>query len=367
MTSRDRLFAFLKNEPLDRVPMWMLFPYHTVPYYADIHTDPAYRPVVDLALETAVWLDRRGFGAQVFSPEVEERREEIVRGGERVQRHVLTYAGVELCAEWYPDAPGRKAKKLLASEEDLERLAQFPFQTDPAVINAELDGQIARWRREVGEFPAHLGAMMNSMGEPIGFIHGQADVEELSVWSLTAPDLIVSLLDRLQEHYRLVYRHLLEEEVGEVYFMVGSELTAPPLVSLSTFQRWIVPYAEELITLVHEYDRHVIQHFHGQIRELLPDFVRMAPDALHTIEAPPTGNCTLTEAFAVVGDRIGLIGNIQYDDFHRLTPDEMTAAVRAVRAETQGKRFMLSPTAGPYESNPPPRVIDNYLAFMRSQ
>jgi hypothetical protein len=90
----------------------------------------------------------------------------------------------------------------------------------------------------------------------------------------------------------------------------------------------------------------------------------MAPDGLHTIEAPPIGNCTFSQAFEATDNRITLIGNVQYDCFRSFTPDEMARAVRDVIAECRGKRFILSPTAGPYEQELSPAMAHNYLAFM---
>jgi uroporphyrinogen-III decarboxylase len=148
--------------------------------------------------------------------------------------------------------------------------------------------------------------------------------------------------------------------------MVGSELACPPLVSRATFNAWAVPYARELIALIHSYGAKVIQHHHGEIKSILPDFLVMGADALHTIEAPPIGDCTFTEAFSLVGDRLVLIGNIQYDEFRNLTPGEMAAAVRAVLDECRGKRHILSPSAGPYEATLSERMAENYLAFMKA-
>jgi uroporphyrinogen-III decarboxylase len=163
-----------------------------------------------------------------------------------------------------------------------------------------------------------------------------------------------------------VYRYFLERNLADVYFMVGSELASPPLVSRKTFQRWILPYATELIEMIHNHGAKVIQHYHGMIKQILPDFVSMAPDALHTIEAPPVGNCTFTEAYQIVGDKIVLIGNIQYDNFRSDTPAQMAEAVRAVLNECKGKRLILSPSAGPYEPAISERIQANYLTFMKT-
>jgi uroporphyrinogen-III decarboxylase len=208
--------------------------------------------------------------------------------------------------------------------------------------------------------------MMLDLGEPINLLYHSSRLEAYAVWSLTHSDLIVDFLDRLMQQKRLVYQYFLERRLADVYFMVGSELASPPLVSPKTFQKWIVPYATELIDMVHSYHAKAIQHYHGFIKRILPDFLTMGPDALHTIEAPPTGNCTLTEAFEIVGDKIALIGNIQYDDFRRLTPPQMAEAVRAVLDEACGRRLILSPTAGPYEQSISAQMVENYLTFMRT-
>ena len=67
-------------------------------------------------------------------------------------------------------------------------------------------------------------------------------LEEYAVWSLTHADMVVDCSSRVQVQKRLVYRYCLERKLAEVYFMVGSELACPPLVSRETFHRWIVPY-----------------------------------------------------------------------------------------------------------------------------
>jgi hypothetical protein len=366
MTPRQRLLAFLSNEPTDRVPVWLLFPYHPTSYYADVRALPQYREIFTASLERAVYLNRRGFSVPLFTPEVATSHEEVVEGQDRVQRTTYRYRNLLLTEEFRQGPDGPRRKPLLNSDEDLAAFAQLPIEQDERRLAAALDQQIVRWRMEADEFPTNLGAMMNNLNEPIGRIYGWANLEEYAIWSITAAEQVEAILDTLMVQSRFLYRYLLEREIGDVVFMVGSELASPPLVSRATFQRWVVPYARELISLVHAHGKKVIQHYHGQIRDILPDFLTMAPDALHTIEAPPVGDCTLSEAFAVVGDRIGLIGNIQYDEFHRLTSDEMDEAVRACLEECRGQRFMLSPSAGPYETEVPPRLRENYLRFMEA-
>ena len=141
---------------------------------------------------------------------------------------------------------------------------------------------------------------------------------------------------------------------------IGSELAGPPMVSRDTFQKWIVPYGKQIVDLVRSYGKKTIMHYHGQIKEVLPDFMTMNPDGLHTIEAPPVGNCTMSQAFEITQNTMALIGNIQYDCFRSYTPNEMKTAVRELFESCGDKRLILSPTAGPFDENPPRRLFENY-------
>lgn len=366
MTGRQRLMAFLDGQQPDRTPVWLLFPYHSLSFYADVRNLPDYQPIWARALQKTVWLDRRTFSAPRYTCEVVAENSESVEDGQRVIRDTLSYKGTCLRRELRQGATGVFRKNFLACDDDLREYLEFPIERDSTIIEAALAPQVARWRSEAAEFPEHLGAMMTSLGEPVKMLHAVSKHEELSVWSVTASDQVRELLDTLMERDRIIYHYLLEQDVGDVYFMTGSELASPPMVSPETFRRWVVPYARELIAMVHAYGKKVIQHYHGMVKQILPCFITMGADALHTIEAPPTGNCTISEAFEIVGDRLGLIGNIQYDEFRRLDPPGMADAVRRCLDEGRGKRFMLSPTAGPFDSNPSPRVRDNYLQFIET-
>ncbi len=330
MTPRERLLASLTGQPTDRVPVWLLFPYHATSYYVDVRNHPRYQGIHEASLGRAIVLNRRNLSVPMWEPGV----------------------------EW----SGGK----LASDEDLERYLSLPVETDPGRIAAALDRQLPDYLREREEFPLAYGAMMLDLGEPVNPLYHRSVLDEFAVWSLTHAAPIEAWLERVMEQKRLVYRYCLERELADVYFLVGSELAAPPLVRLATFKRWIVPYARELIGMIHDAGKLAIQHFHGQIRDLLPDFVTMAPNGLHTIESPPVGNCTLRQAFEATQRRITLIGNIQYDEFRALDEAAMRRAVREVLREAEGERFILSPTAGPFDPDVPERVIRNYHVFLET-
>jgi hypothetical protein len=366
VNARERLFAVLNGEPTDHVPIWLLFPYHRTSYYGDVRVEPSYLPVFEASKKYAIMLNRRNPRISTFSPEVKTWEEVFFENGEDVQRSFVEFRGRQIFSETRKQKFSTQVKKLLASPEDLEFYCSLPVNLDQNRIVAELNTHLPQYLQEQAEFPIEFGAMMLDLGEPVGALYGISKLEEYAVWSLTHSDMIVDFFDRIMQQKRMVYRYFLERNLADVYFMVGSELASPPLVSRKTFQRWILPYATELIEMIHNHGAKVIQHYHGMIKQILPDFVSMAPDALHTIEAPPVGNCTFTEAYQIVGDKIVLIGNIQYDNFRSDTPAQMAEAVRAVLNECKGKRLILSPSAGPYEPAISERIQANYLTFMKT-
>jgi uroporphyrinogen-III decarboxylase len=366
MTPRERLFAALAGRPTDRVPVWLLFPYHPTSYYVDVRTLPAYKPVFEASKKYAFMLNRRSLGAPLHTEEVLSGTETITENNWQVTRSWLEYSGQRLTAETRRRDGETRIKKMLETDADLELYCSLPIETRPERLQEALDRQLPVYQQEKDDFPEAFGAMMLDNGEPIGPLYHNSNLESYAVWSLSHDDLIVDLLERIQERLRIIYRYCLERDLADVYFLVGSELAAPPLVSRATFQRWVVPHAKELIAMIRDYGKKSIQHFHGQIRDLLPDFVEMAPDGLHTIEAPPVGNCTLAEAFARTDNQITLIGNVQYDDLRKLSDAEMAASVKAVLNETRGKRFILSPTAGPFDPEVPEQITRNYHVLMRT-
>ncbi|HCE43373.1 MAG TPA: hypothetical protein DET40_07480 [Lentisphaeria bacterium] len=366
MNARERLFASLEGRETDRTPIWLLFPYHPTGYYTDVRNNPCYSSIVSLAEKHAITLDRRGMGASLFAPEVRIENKSFSEGGVKISRKVLEYKGRQLVSETRYEKEKTTVGKLIKTEDELAFYCSLPVNTDRSRIEGELDGRIQKYLAEKAEFPEELGSMMLDLGEPISNLYHSSELEEYAIWSLTCPDMVKEFLDRVMEYYRIVYSICLERKLADVYFLVGSELASPPLLSRSTFQSWIVPYGRELISMIRRSGAKSIQHYHGQIKEILPDFLEMAPDGLHTIEAPPIGNCTFAEAFDVTQNKISLIGNIQYDCFRSYNEKEMEQAVLDVLEECRGKRLIISPSAGPYEDVIPPQMQKNYEVFIRT-
>lgn len=366
MTPRQRLFHALDGETTDRVPVWLLFPFHPTGYYVDVRTHPDYQRAFEFSQEQGViMLNRRNLGVRLHTPDVTSEEEELSTLQGTMRRRTMRHNDLRVHSD-QPRTPAMAGKKLLSSDEDLEVFCRFPIQENETALTASMEEQLGQYREEQAQFPLDCGAMMLDLGSPVNALYHAANLEDYAIWSLSQSSRIEEWLERRMRQLELIYRFCLERELADVYFLVGSELAAPPLVSRQTFQRWAVPYESRLISLVHSFGKRVIQHYHGQIREILPEFVTMNPDGLHTIEAPPIGNCSLSQAYDITQSRITLIGNIQYDEFRSAQPAKMKRRVCETLEEVAGRRFILSPTAGPFDDSPPRRLTDNYAAFIEA-
>lgn len=145
----------------------------------------------------------------------------------------------------------------------------------------------------------------------------------------------------------------------------GAEYAIPPLMGPAAFRELVEPYDGPLIELMHRHGMLVYYHCHGKVRQFLPGFIAMGADGIHPLEPTgTTGDCDLAEVKREFGRDICLIGNLQYDDLVRRTPQEIASLVRHVVATAGGGGFILSPSCTPYHNPMPAAVERNIMSFI---
>jgi uroporphyrinogen-III decarboxylase len=166
---------------------------------------------------------------------------------------------------------------------------------------------------------------------------------------------------RIREHATRAF----DAGLKPIFAWVGPELCIPPLMSPRDFDEFVLPFDKPLCDLIHERGGYVWVHCHGKMGPVLERFVRMGVDVLNPIEPPPMGDITLPEAFARVGDRMGLEGNIETHDLMTATPERMRTLVRQAMEAGKGRRFILCPSSGYMEAaQPTERNIQNLLTYL---
>jgi len=85
-----------------------------------------------------------------------------------------------------------------------------------------------------------------------------------------------------------------------------------------------------------------IQHACGNVRALVGRMADHGAFAIESISPPPTGDVTIAEARAIIGDRMGIIGGIEPTEFLNLSMQELEPYVRQVIQDASGGPFVLA-------------------------
>lgn len=357
LTSRERLTRLFDGRDIDRVPVWLLAPFHRLGCYADIYNNTYYKKIVSCIDKYCDTFDRRSYGKGFCyngNPDIKKVKYTVNEGGFKVTYDTISYGDHVFTLTVRKGEFNTEIIHRVSDADRLEEILSIPY--------VPLKPDISKYETEKSEL-GNRGLMMIDIGDPLGPLYHLMSAEDFAVCTLTDYERILGFLDIMYERVIEFYKFFLENNIGDVFFIVGSEFAGPPLVSPDKFNEMSARYVKGICDLIRAYGKKSIVHYHGNLLHVLPGMKEISADGLHTIEAPPIGNCTISQARAVLGDMV-LIGNVQYDDLVHLTPDQIDMKVKTVIAEGMNGRFILSPTAGPYENILTDRTIENYLTFV---
>ena len=362
MTSRERLWAVLNHQEPDRVPIWMLFPRERYEAYVDVHTLPSYARITPVVWERTDWFDRRNLPAPRFYTAATEMDTQVETVGDyTVTRSVLHTSLGNLTGEHWQDsknAAGARVEHYCKDISDLDKILSIPYEP--------VQPDLTAFRQAAGKL-GDAGLMMVNIGMPVGAAYEVAHPQDFALWTLTELDALVHFTRVMFERQYALLEKALDAGAEPVFFAVGTEFVAPPMCSPEAFDQLIAPFDGPIFELIHRHGGRVIVHHHGRISGLLERIVDTGADGIHPIEEPPIGDCTLAEAKKRIGHRVCLVGSVQYDDFERLTPDEMEELVRRqIRDAAAGGGMILAPTAGPYAAELTPRHQENVLRLIEA-
>ena len=360
MTSRERLWAALNLREPDRVPIWMLYPREHYGAYVDVHHLPSYARVMPVIWAETDWLDRRDLRAPAFYSAATQMETSVeAHPDHTIRRTVLHTPLGDLTSRHWQDnknAAGSTVEHFCKDVTDLEKILAIPYEP--------VEPDLAAFH-EAGKRLGDAGLMMVNLETPIGVAYELVHPETFALWTLTEREALVRFTRVMFEREYTFLKKALEKGAGPVFFAVGTEFVAPPMCSPQAFDVLITPFDAPLFELIHRYGGKVIVHHHGRISAILERIAEIGADGIHPVEEPPIGDCPLAEAKARVGDRVCLVGSVQYDDFERLTPDEMEALVRRqIRDAAVEGGMILAPTAGPYAAELTSRHQENILRFI---
>ncbi len=357
MTSRERLTNLFQGKKIDRLPIWLLAPFHDVEYYSKIYKNENYKKLIPYIEKYCDTFDRRNYNEGFcYNDNFTVTTEEITEGkGSKI----ITKAQYDdIVFEKVIDSTSGQTKVtyFVDEAEQLLEILKVPYKFPMPDFS-----QYKNEKAELGD----KGLMMMDIGDPLKPLYHLMSAENFSMMTLTDPEILFEFLDEMNKRVIEYYTYFLEHNIGEVFFIVGAEFAGPPLVSPAMFEELSAKFVKSIVDLIRSYDKYSIVHYHGQLKRILQGMKHIGCDGLHTIEAPPTGDCTITEAREVLNDMI-LIGNIQYDDIANGTTERVRELTKQACLEGKTGRFIISPTAGPYDDNISEKAIDNYITFIET-
>jgi uroporphyrinogen-III decarboxylase len=360
MTSRERLWAALDGRQPDRVPIWMLYPRERYGTYVDVHSLPSYASIMPHVWNRTDWLDRRNLDSGTFYTSAAEVETEVEqRGGWTVTRRTLHTPLGDLTSEHRQDrenASGAKTEYYCKEIGDLDKVLSIPYRPVEPDLTAF---------HEAAATLGDDGLMMISIGMPIGVAYGLAHPQTFAIWTLTEREKLVRFTRVMFEREIAFLEKALRKGAGPVFFAVGTEFVAPPMCAHSAFDALVTPFDAPIFDRIHSYGGKVLVHHHGNVDDILERIADLGADGIQPIEEPPIGDCSLSQAKARIGDRVCLVGSVQYDDFARLDPDEMEDLVkRQIEDAGAGGGMILAPTAGPYAATLSARQQENTIRFI---
>lgn len=359
LSSRDRLARLFDNKEIDRVPIWLLFPYHRYGSYVDVYNLPCYKKITDNIEKYCDTFDRRSYDSGFCynsNPDIKTYWHERNEGADTFSEYVVEYKDIRLNKFIFRGSDGTKVKHLVDDITDLKSITEIPYKAPKPDLTSYI-----KEKEELGD----RGLMMVNLTDPLGPLYGIMSAGDFSMATVTDYDKLIAFTDIMYDRVMEYTKYLLENDIGEVFFIIGAEFAGPPLVSPSKFNELSARYVKGLVDLIRAYGKKSIVHYHGNLFNVLEGIRFINPDGLHTIEAPPIGDCTISQAREVLGNMV-LIGNIQYDDLAHKTPGQVESLVSDMMEEGKSGRFILSPTAGPYEEYIDEQMQDNYLSFIKA-
>lgn len=373
MTSRQRLLAAARREPVDMIPLSPRVGY-AVRYHCGSETLPAmlrlkehydYDPFLTVSGQDLPLAD--AFGTFNYAPGVNVDMTITDEGSKRiVDRTIHTPDGnmheVQVMANpghseygCSPDPVHREY--MIKGPDDLAKVKHLI-----APVNKSLADEYHNWQAIAGE-EALVRAWIYG---PLGYQAGKLmSAEDLMMNYLTDREFVVELVEMFRERMHEQTRAMLEQGVRYFY----SSWYAHSLSvgwSPAIFGEWFLPMIKEHVDLIHSYDGIVDYYDDGNCMGILEMLLEAGVDVLETCNPPPVGQFDLAEAMKICAGKMTLMGYVDLIYvLQRGTVEDVRKQVQeACRICGSEGSFILG-TSDSIRENTPLENIDAYFRYGR--
>jgi len=389
MTSRERLMATLRGEPVDRpaVNFYEIGGFPIDPSDMDefnVYNDPSWQPLLQLAEEQTDLIRMRS-PVRPRSHEVEmpldKRRgancrdeffqtEKYVEDGRRFRRVTLkvgdrtmtslTRRSPEVDTVW-------TIEHLLKNVDDLKAYLQLPDEVFAEEVSV---AKLIEEDEKVGD----RGIVMVDTEDPICAAANLFSMEDFTIVALTEQKLFHRLLEKLSRHIYGRTEKTARAFGGHLWRIYGPEYATEPYLPPHLFKEYVVRYTGPMVETIQKYGGFARIHCHGRIRAVLDYIVEMGAAAIDPIEPPPQGDVELEYVRREYGRELVLFGNIEIGDVENMEPSEFEKVVEKTLKDgtspanpscRKGRGFVLMPSSAPNGRKITPVMMANYETMIR--
>jgi len=361
MTSKERIMRIFQGKEVDRpaLKLWGVS-------IGQKMLHPAYKPVYDLAVEVTDIMAGASSKFNIYWGSSEEVKisieEKPIPNSNWVDR--ITYLKLpnrtlrSIRRDSTIGEPGYDIEHFVKEPEDLRALLNVKYTPFPVDISSY---------NNAVEKTGDRGVVIFSIDHAAYAVSRIMGSECFALMCIDERDLILEAIEtyatRIKEHVKDV----LSTGIKPIFGWVGPELCIPPLVRENEFEEFVFNIDKPLCDLIHDAGGYVWVHCHGRVGKLLKRFMEMGVDVLNPIEPPPLGDITLKEAIEIVGNGMGLEGNIEISSILLSNEDELKNIIyNTVIESRKSDRFILCPSAGYMEYvNPTPQYINNLILYIK--
>ncbi len=253
-------------------------------------------------------------------------------------------------------------ESFIKEKADFEKLLSIPYEPQ-----FDSDGFIQEEMTIRGR-----GVVCLVTNNPAGTLYDLCKPEQFAIWSLTEKDFLKRMFDWA---YEVAFEELKtalsvassKKLEAVAFYFHGHENAIPPMESPAFYDEFVFPYDRKLFDLVKTKGYRVIVHCHGKVNNFIERFIDSGADAVHPMEPPPKGDVILSEVRRDYGNKLCIIGNIEYEDLVQRTEEEIEVLVKGVLSDSAREgAFILSPCCGLYESPLPQKTASNYIRFIQA-
>jgi hypothetical protein len=346
MTSRQRLLALIRGQPVDRCGVCT--------YYHDGFNNPRLRqdpscaeimPLIDA--QTEIFL---GWGPKVegnvflsASPDISLTEQRSAEDDHTVIRSTLHTPRGDLhsvCVTHEGVATTWRVEHYLKTDEDIERFRSMPY-VRPRVQ----DNDFAAAQARIGE----RGLVEIGMGDPICYVADLFEFGEFTVraWRDTAN--FRRLLDMMASRVYDWLDGVLALGMRDVAFrLCGPEYASEPYLSPALFRELVTQYDLPIARKIHDAGCYLRLHSHGRLANVLDYLMELEPDILEPVEGPPSGDIAIGEVARRVGRDCVLMGNLEPRELEFAQPQVIDELVQGIMASVAGRSALIvAPTDMP--------------------